>query len=85
MAAEKQKVKTKAGAKETLKSRSDKEILDFIKNKICDQIEGNELKLKVGDLLKVMEIQKKLIKDNAVEDKFWEFIEKIRQEELKDE
>jgi len=39
----------------------------------------------VGDLLKILEIQKKLSSDTSAEEKFWEIIEQIRRTELKDE
>ena len=39
---------------------------------------------KAGDLLKIIDLQKQLATDSEAEEKFWEAIEKIRQEELKD-
>jgi hypothetical protein len=63
---------------------SDKELLDRIKKKISDQVDSGDIKLKVGDLLKILELQNKLSKDSSAEEKFWEMLEKIRQEELKD-
>lgn len=64
---------------------SDTELLEFIKEKIEEQITRGEIKLKVGDFLKILEMQKKLASDSKAEEKFWEMIERIRQEELKDE
>lgn len=59
--------------------------MNFLKNTITDQIEEGKISLKVGDLLKIIEIQKKLSLDNNAEAKFWEIIEQIRQEELGNE
>jgi hypothetical protein len=64
---------------------SDQEMLDEIKKKIMTQIKRGKIKLKVGDFLKILEIQKKLSSDTKAEEKFWEVIEQIRQEELKHE
>jgi hypothetical protein len=64
---------------------SDQDMLDEIKKKIMNQIKSGKIKLKVGDLLKIFEIQKRLSSDTKTEEKFWEVIEQIRQEELKDE
>ncbi|MFH1699175.1 MAG: hypothetical protein ABIE07_01195 [Candidatus Zixiibacteriota bacterium] len=70
------------GRKKKRRFSSDKELLDFLKNTIVDQIDEGKISLKVGDLLRILEIQKKLSSDNDSEAKFWEIIEKIRQEEL---
>ncbi len=64
--------------------QSDQEILEDLKQEIIKQIRKGEISLKVGDLLKILEIQKKLASDSSAEEKFWEIIEQIRQEELKD-
>ena len=64
---------------------SDTDLLEFIKDESETQIKSGEIKLKVGDLLKILEMQKKLASDSKAEEKFWEMIERIRQEELKDE
>ena len=63
-------------------STSDLEILDFLKRTIINQIKEGKINLKVGDLLKVLEIQRKLSTDTTAEQKFWELIEQIRQTEL---
>jgi uncharacterized protein YaaW (UPF0174 family) len=73
------KTKVKKG-----RPKTDQEMLQKIKERIWEQINKGEIKLKVGDLLKVLEIQKKLASDSSAEEKFWELIEQIRQEELKD-
>lgn len=65
--------------------KTDQEMVDYIKTTIMDQIQNGLINLKVGDLLKIFEIQKKLSSDTKSEEKFWEVIEQIRQEELKDD
>jgi len=62
---------------------SDKELLEFLKDTIISQIQDGNINLKVGDLLKILEIQKRLLSDNDAEAEFWKVIEQIRQEELK--
>ena len=71
--------------KKARKFKNDKELLDFLKEKITEEIDAGKIKLKVGDLLKVLEIQKKLSTDTKAEEKFWEVIEQIRQRELADD
>ena len=75
--------KTTARAKKK-PPKTDQEILEDLKDRFMDQVENGEIKLKVGDLLKILEIQKKLASDSSAEEKFWEIIEQIRQGELKD-
>jgi hypothetical protein len=65
--------------------KTDQERLDYIKTTIMDQIQDGLISLKVGDLLKIFEIQKKLSSDTKAQEKFWEVIEQIRREELEDE
>jgi hypothetical protein len=78
--------KQKKAKQETSKRqfKTDQEMLDHMKTTIMDQIQDGNLNLKVGDLLKIFEIQKKLSSDSKTEEKFWEVIEQLRQEELKD-
>lgn len=71
--------------KKKLKFKSDLEIIEYLKNLIVSEIQEGTIKLKVGDLLKILEIQKRLSSDSSAEKKFWEVIEQIRKEELKDE
>ena len=74
-----------AKSKNKLTFSSDKERLDYLKDQIMEQIQERTINLKVGDLLKILEIQKKLSTDAGAEQKFWELIEQIRQEELRHE
>lgn len=76
------KAKTKPKTDKEL-PKTDQELLQKLKDTIWEQVEGGQIKLKVGDLLKILEIQKKLASDSSAEEKFWEIIEQIRQEELK--
>lgn len=64
---------------------SDTELLQRIKEEFYRQINEHEIKMKVGDLVKILDIQRNLASDPDAKEKFWEMIEKIRQEELKDE
>jgi len=73
------------GSEKSWEFTSDEDMLNKIKKTIADQIMNKEIKGKVGDLLKILELQKKLGTDENAQEKFWEMIEKIRQEELKDE
>lgn len=61
------------------------EMLDHLKQTIMDQVKQGKISLKVGDLLKIVEIQRKLSSDSRAEEKFWEMIEQIRQTELEKE
>jgi len=70
---------------EILHFSSDNELLNDIKGRISEQIQRGTIKLKVGDLLKIIELQKKLSSDSGAEEKFWDVIEQIRQEGLKDD
>ena len=63
--------KTTARAKKK-PPKTDQEILEDLKDRFMDQVENGEIKLKVGDLLKILEIQKKLASDSSAEEKFWE-------------
>jgi hypothetical protein len=65
--------------------KSDEEILNYVKEQIALQVGKGEIKAKVGDLLKIMEIQKQLATETGADEKFWQEIEKIRQEELGDD
>jgi len=62
---------------------SDEELLRFINKEIVSQVQDGIIKPEAGDLLNIMEIQKRLSSDARAEEKFWEMIEQIRQEELK--
>jgi DNA-binding transcriptional regulator GbsR (MarR family) len=74
-----------AKSKKTKRFSTDQELLDYLKETIAEQIQHGKINLKVGDLLKILEIQKKLSSDSGAQERFWEIIEQIRQEELKRE
>jgi hypothetical protein len=61
---------------------SDLEILEYIKNELFHEFMENKTNVKVGDLLKVIEMKNKLSVTGKAEKKFWEMINKIREEEL---
>lgn len=60
----------------------DLDILEDLKKKIYNAIKNNEPQPKVGDLLKVIELKRKLSVEGKGEKKFWDMVNKIRQEEL---
>ena len=60
----------------------DLDILEDLKRKIYNAIKNNEPQPKVGDLLKVIELKRKLSVEGKGEKKFWDMVNKIRQEEL---
>ncbi len=64
---------------------TDEEMLQEIKDAIRDGVKEGTIKPKVGDLLKILELQRKLASDTKAEEKFWEVIEQLRQGELKNE
>lgn len=60
----------------------DLDILEDLKNEIYETIRKNVAQSKVGDLVKVIELKRKLSVEGKGEKKFWEMVNKIRQEEL---
>lgn len=69
---------------ETKEQHGDLEILEYVKNKLFTDFKSNETNVKAGDLLKVIEMKNKLSVTGKSEKKFWEMINKIREEELTD-
>lgn len=83
---EEQKENKKKNKKNKKKiNKTDEEILQLLKNEIAGQIEKGTISLKVSEFLKILEIQKKLSTDSGATEKFWAYIEKLRQQELSDE
>jgi hypothetical protein len=66
---------------ETIK-KDDLDILEDLRNKLYEAINMNESQTKVGDLLKVIELKRKLSVEGKGEKRFWDMVNKIRQEEL---
>ena len=64
------------------KPLNDLQILENVRNKLYEIFDNNPEKMKVGDLLKVIELKKKLSVSGSGEKKFWEMINKLREEEL---
>ncbi len=60
----------------------DLDILEDLKQTIYNAIKNNESQPKVGDLLKVIELKRKLSVEGKGEKKFWNMVNKIRDEEL---
>ncbi|MEZ5360145.1 MAG: hypothetical protein R3F48_15115 [Candidatus Zixiibacteriota bacterium] len=67
------------------KYKSDFERLEELKDKFMNRINEDKFTIKVGEFLKIIELQKQLAEDKSAEQNFWEKIEEIRQEELGDE
>ena len=69
---------------ETEKHHDDLEILEVLKDRLYRAIMQNQPLPKLGDLLKVIDMKNKLSVSGKVEKKFWEMIDKIREQELSD-
>ena len=65
------------------KSPSDLEMLDRLTDMLFQGIMKNDEKSRIGDLLKVIDMKKKLTVTGRGEKKFWDMIDTIRKEELK--
>ncbi len=66
----------------TRKHADELALLEELKQMILAKIKDESITLKVGDLLKILEIQRQLAEDERAEEKFWDIIEQIRREEL---
>jgi hypothetical protein len=60
----------------------DLEILEDLKNRLYSAILNDEPQPKVGDLLKVIEMKRKLSVEGRGEKKFWAMVNKLREKEL---
>jgi len=67
------------------KFKSSLEFLDYLIGEFTEMIMTNKVKPKVGDVLKMIELRKKLSADSKTQEKFWELIDQLRQEELQDD
>ncbi|HHI02899.1 MAG TPA: hypothetical protein ENL22_05215 [candidate division Zixibacteria bacterium] len=63
-------------------SIDDLDILEDLKTRLYDAIKNDDSKTKVGDLLKIIELKRKLSVAGKGEKKFWAMVDKLRQEEL---
>ena len=61
------------------------ELLEKIKNKFKEQLNNNEITVKVGEIKKAIELQNKLSSDNKARQKFLKYIESVRQKGLKND
>ncbi len=64
------------------KKTDDLDILEDLKKRIYDAIKNGTPQPKVGDLLKVIELKRKLSVEGKGEKKFWDMVNKLRKEEL---
>ncbi len=60
----------------------DLELLDELKEIVYNAIKKNEQPPKVGELLKIIEMKSKLSVSGKAEKKFWDMINKIREQGL---
>ena len=63
-------------------SYDDVEILENLKKILYEEITANKKPAKVGDLLKVIDMRRKISAEGKGEKKFWEMVDRIRTEEL---
>ncbi|MBN2227096.1 MAG: hypothetical protein JW763_06995 [candidate division Zixibacteria bacterium] len=66
----------------TTAQMSDLDILQDLRNLLFDAITKNEKQPKVGDLLKVIELKRKLSVAGKSEQDFWNMIDSLRKREL---
>ena len=57
-------------------------ILEKLRDQYYQAIIGKEKNVKVGDLLKIIELKNKLSISGQAEKKFWDMINEVRQEKL---
>ena len=62
----------------------DLELLEEILAKIAQDLRNNEIKPRVSDLLKALELKLKMKLTECDKEKLWELIDQIRSEELPD-
>lgn len=62
----------------------DLELLEEILAKIAKELRNNEIKPRVADLLKALELKLKMKLTASDKEKLWELIDQIRSEELPD-
>ena len=62
----------------------DLELLEEILAKIAQELRSNEIKPRVSDLLKALELKLKMKLTERDKEKLWELIDQIRSEELPD-
>ncbi len=61
----------------------DLDVLDNLIKKYCKHFENKiDEKAKIGDLLKMIELKRKLSPENSEQKKFWKMLNKIRKENL---
>ncbi len=63
-------------------SLSDLEMLEKVRNILYQEFQKDKSTMKVSDLMKVIELKKKLAVTGKSEKKFWDMVNDARQEEL---
>ena len=63
-------------------SLTDLEMLEKVCNDLYEEFQKDKTKTKVSDLMKVIELKKKLAVTGKSEKKFWNMVNDARQEEL---
>lgn len=63
---------------------SNADLFQLYRDKFWEALKASKIAMKVGDLVKMIELQQKLATSKGAQEQFWELIEQLRQEELKD-
>lgn len=66
-------------------SASSLDLLEKIKSRFEDQLNEKKVNVKVGEVLKIIELQNKLSSDDKARQEFLKIIESVRQKGLKNE
>lgn len=69
-------------AKQRQGNANDLDILEEIQAKIVEELRNKEIKPRVGDLLKALELKMKLKLSQDEKEKIWELLNQLRDEEL---
>jgi len=67
---------------DNVEASSDLEMLDYLRNELYKTFKEDKKKIKLTDLLKVIEMKKKLSVAGEAEKKFWQMINELREETL---
>ncbi|MCP4566993.1 MAG: hypothetical protein GY841_05370 [FCB group bacterium] len=66
-------------------SASSLDLLEKIKDEFREQLKNGKVNVKVGEVLKIIELQNKLSSDDKARQEFLKIIESVRQKGLKNE
>jgi hypothetical protein len=64
---------------------SDMDIIKRLKDDFMKSNEGKVIPVKVGEILKILEIQQKIAKSEDAQKELWKIIDQLRREVLQDE